>query len=74
MPAQCQALFSGEPLNVQEGRAALHTALRWPADKPPIPGSEAACQFAQQELDRMAALVTLSKKAEAIWGRNDEDD
>jgi len=30
------AMFSGEPINLTEGRAVLHTALRRPAGEPPL--------------------------------------
>ncbi len=32
LPARIDAMFNGDPVNVSEGRAALHVALRMPAD------------------------------------------
>ena len=58
VPAMRDALFAGGPVNKAEGRAALHSALRWPWDKPAISGSEHACEFAQAELARMERLVS----------------
>ena len=34
LEARRDAMFAGEPINLTEGRAVLHTALRAPADAP----------------------------------------
>lgn len=54
---QRSALFAGEPVNVSEGRAALHTALRWPLDELAPAGSEQAVKVAKGQKAKMATLV-----------------
>jgi glucose-6-phosphate isomerase len=36
LQARRDAMFAGEPINLTEGRAVLHTALRTPAGAPPV--------------------------------------
>ncbi len=36
LEARRDAMFAGEPINLTEGRAVLHTALRAPKDAPPL--------------------------------------
>lgn len=54
---QRQALFAAGIVNPSEGRPALHTALRWPQETPPVAGSEAEVTFAAEQRRRMAGLV-----------------
>jgi len=43
LEARRDAMFAGEPINLTEGRAVLHTALRAPAGAPPVsPVTDAA--------------------------------
>lgn len=54
-------LFAGEPVNVTEGRAAMHMALRAPADaglRAALPGgTDDAARLAAAERERMRAFV-----------------
>jgi glucose-6-phosphate isomerase len=54
-------LFAGEPVNVTEGRAAMHMALRAPADsglRATLPGGiDEAAKLAASERERMRAFV-----------------
>jgi len=50
-------LFAGETVNVTEGRAAMHMALRAPAGSVMQAAGEDAAGFAQAELARMAPFV-----------------
>ncbi|MFG6446910.1 glucose-6-phosphate isomerase [Roseateles sp. BYS180W] len=51
LEAQREAMFTGEPINLTEGRAVLHTALRAPAQASPV-GAEVAAS-----LQRMLAYA-----------------
>src|SRR5205085_4386012 len=55
LPAAISALFSGEIVNVSEGRPALHTALRSKLIDSPIAGR--AFDEAAAARQRMAALI-----------------
>ncbi len=57
LPAQRAALLSGAKVNVTEGRAALHTALRAPRTASiPVDGVDVVPQV-HAELDRLAAFA-----------------
>lgn len=60
------ALQDGEPVNVTEGRAALHTALRAEAGDRAAPAFVAAQSDAAAARDRMRELVTLVRAQGAI--------
>ncbi|SFB83902.1 glucose-6-phosphate isomerase [Marinospirillum celere] len=60
LPSRIKALFAGEKVNISEDRAALHTALRAPADKRPE-GLDAV----DEQLERMAVLV--EKVQSGVW-------
>ncbi|MBA3288826.1 MAG: glucose-6-phosphate isomerase [Acidimicrobiia bacterium] len=48
------AMFAGEPINVTEGRAVLHVALRRPADQPlTVDGTDVVAEV-HEVLDRMS--------------------
>ncbi|HEY4081411.1 MAG TPA: glucose-6-phosphate isomerase [Burkholderiaceae bacterium] len=51
LESQREALFNGAPINITEGRAVLHTALRAPAGKSPH------SQEVQESLDAMLAFA-----------------
>ncbi|MFT6917007.1 MAG: glucose-6-phosphate isomerase [Motiliproteus sp.] len=52
-----EALFSGEPINSSEGRAALHTVLRAPPESAVAVAGEPVAAAVHQNLDKMAGLV-----------------
>jgi len=55
LPAAFRRLFDGEPVNLSEGRPALHTALRSDLGRGEVPRAARAEALATRE--RMAALV-----------------
>ncbi len=57
LPRWIDALFSGEPINSSEGRAALHTVLRAPLDSPAAVDGTPVAAAVHQSLDKMAGLV-----------------
>ena len=52
-----QAMFSGEKINVTEGRAVLHTALRLPRDAKLVVDGQDVVAEVHEVLDRMAAFA-----------------
>jgi glucose-6-phosphate isomerase len=52
------AMAGGAAVNVTEGRAALHMALRAPAGAPATAGTEAALDLAAETRERMRAFTT----------------
>ncbi|BAU56378.1 glucose-6-phosphate isomerase [Halorhodospira halochloris] len=64
---QVEALFSGNVVNLSEGRPALHTALRQPADATlQVEGEDITAQVHEQ-LARMGELVT-ALRAGQVFG------
>lgn len=55
--ARIEAMLGGEPVNVTDGRAALHTALRAPAGEAVVAGGVDVAPAIAAERDRMGALV-----------------
>jgi glucose-6-phosphate isomerase len=51
-----RAMFRGEPVNVSEGRPALHVALRMPASRSVFVDGVDVVKEVHAELDRMSAL------------------
>src|SRR5690606_23647668 len=51
-----EAMFRGEPINVTEGRAVLHTALRAPRDEVVMVDGRNVVPDVHEVLDRMHAL------------------
>lgn len=51
------AMFAGEPINLTEGRAVLHTALRAPHDAPVTVDGKAVAAGVHQVLDRFCAFA-----------------
>lgn len=60
LPGRVAALFTGEPVNISENRAALHSVLRTPADKLP---QDLLC--VEEQLQRMTLLV--DKIQSGVW-------
>lgn len=58
VPAAIERLFSGEKLNVTEGRAVLHTALRNRSDRPVRVDGEDVMPSVRAVLEKMRRLVT----------------
>ncbi|MBA3323782.1 MAG: glucose-6-phosphate isomerase [Rhodobacteraceae bacterium] len=56
VPARRDAMVRGEPINVTEGRAVLHTALRNRADTPVLVDGVDVMPEVNSVLDRMAAF------------------
>ena len=52
-----ERLFAGEPVNVTEGRAALHTALRAPVPGASVAGDDARAREIRECRSRMQRLV-----------------
>ena len=52
------AMFAGEPVNVTEGRAALHVALRAPRTEPMSTGGSEVTDDVHAVLDRASAFAT----------------
>ena len=58
LEARRDAMFAGEPINLTEGRAVLHTALRRPADAPSLgAATDAAVADAQAVLGPLLAYA-----------------
>ncbi len=55
--ARIEAMLGGEPVNVTDGRAALHTALRAPAGEAVVTGGVDVAPAIAAEHDRMGAFV-----------------
>lgn len=64
--ARREALFAGAPVNVTESRAALHTALRAPADRQPEAAGEIVLQSRQRLLDFAESIRRGDRKG--YWG------
>ena len=56
LPARIEAMFSGEKINVTEGRAVLHTALRAPKDARVLLDGKDVVPDVHEVLGRMAAF------------------
>jgi glucose-6-phosphate isomerase len=66
LEARRDAMFAGEPINLTEGRAVLHTALRAPADAAPVsPTTDAAVAVTHGVL---APLLTYAEQVRAHAG------
>jgi glucose-6-phosphate isomerase len=59
------ALFSGEPINGSENRAALHMAARWPFNIAPPAGMRETVTLCQEQREKFSALV--SRIHEGQW-------
>ncbi len=57
LPARIEAMFSGEPINVTEGRAVMHVALRAPRDAALAVDGEPVAADVHAVLDRMEAFA-----------------
>jgi len=58
LEARRDAMFAGEPINLTEGRAVLHTALRAPAGAPPVsPVTDAAVAVTHAVLEPLLAYA-----------------
>jgi len=58
LEARRDAMFAGEPINLTEGRAVLHTALRAPADAAPVSATtDAAVADVHAVLDPLLAYA-----------------
>ena len=57
LPAQREAMFSGATINVTEGRAVLHTALRPDPSRPVMVDGEDITVGVRASLDQMAAFA-----------------
>lgn len=55
--ARIEAMLAGEPVNVTEGRAVLHTALRARPGEPAVTGGVDVAPAIAAERERMAAFV-----------------
>jgi glucose-6-phosphate isomerase len=65
LESQVRAMFRGEPVNVSEGRAALHVALRMPPSRSLVVNGVDVVKEVHEELDRMAELATRIR--EGAW-------
>ena len=59
-----RAMFRGERVNVSEGRAALHVALRMPRTRSLVVDGADVVREVHQELDRMAGLADRLRRGE----------
>ena len=57
LEAKVRAMFRGEHVNVSEGRAALHVALRMPRTRSLVVDGVDVVKEVHEELDRMAVLA-----------------
>jgi glucose-6-phosphate isomerase len=64
LEAQVQSMFRGEKVNVSEGRAALHVALRMPRSRSLVVDGVDVVKDVHEELDRMAAFAERIRKGE----------
>lgn len=64
LEARREALFTGGTVNPSEGRPALHTALRGPAEPPLRVGGEDIAATVHATLERMAALAGAVRRGE----------
>ncbi|QDV25376.1 glucose-6-phosphate isomerase [Aureliella helgolandensis] len=56
LPARVEAMFNGEKINLTEGRAVLHTALRAPRDASVLVDGQNVIPDVHAVLDKMAAF------------------
>ncbi|MFG0289157.1 MAG: glucose-6-phosphate isomerase [Rhodopirellula sp. JB044] len=56
LPSRIEAMFSGEKINLTEGRAVLHTALRAPSDAVVLVDGENVIPEVHAVLDKMSAF------------------
>ncbi|EMI41474.1 glucose-6-phosphate isomerase [Rhodopirellula sp. SWK7] len=56
LPSRIESMFSGEKINLTEGRAVLHTALRAPADANVLVDGENVIPEVHAVLDKMSAF------------------
>mgnify|MGYP002040541403 FL=1 len=71
LPARIDAMFNGDPVNVSEGRAALHVALRMPADgRVQVDGRDVVpdVQRVLRRMERFAGRVRSGAWAEPAKG------
>jgi glucose-6-phosphate isomerase len=61
---QIRAMFRGEPVNVSEGRAALHVALRMPRSRSLVVGGVDVVKEVHEELDRFTAFAEQVRSGE----------
>jgi glucose-6-phosphate isomerase len=61
---QVRAMFRGDPVNVSEGRPALHVALRMPASRSLVAGGVDVVREVHQELDRVCAFAERVRRGE----------
>jgi glucose-6-phosphate isomerase len=66
---QVRAMFAGEPINVSEGRPALHAALRMPRSRSLVVGGVDVVKQVHEELDRAAAFAESVRSGE--WTGSD---
>lgn len=64
LPARRDAMFAGEPINVTENRAVLHTALRRPRTDSLIVDGTDVVEQVHQVLDRVYAFATAVRSGE----------
>jgi len=62
--ARVSAMLAGEPVNVTDGRAALHTALRAPAGEAVVTGGVDVAPAIIAERERMGAFVRALRSGE----------
>ena len=62
--ARIEAMLAGEPVNVTDGRAVLHTALRAPAGEAVVTGGVDVAPAIAAERERMGALVRALRSGE----------
>jgi glucose-6-phosphate isomerase len=65
LESQVRAMFRGEPVNVSEGRAALHVALRMPRSRSLVVDGADVVKEVHEELERIAELATRIR--EGAW-------
>jgi glucose-6-phosphate isomerase len=63
---QVRAMFRGEPVNVSEGRPALHVALRMPRSRSLVVDGGDVVKAVHEELDRMSAFAGQVRSGEWV--------
>jgi glucose-6-phosphate isomerase len=63
---QVRAMFRGEPVNVSEGRPALHVALRMPRSRSLVVAGVDVVKEVHEELDRLTALAERVRSGEWV--------
>ena len=66
LPGRRDAMLAGEHINVSEGRAVLHTALRLPRDATLVVDGQDVVADVHAVLDRMAAFADELRSGEQI--------